>query len=252
MPAGEQRPSLYDGYAETFAAEAAVSAYNAYYDRPTVLTLLGDVRNRRVLDAGCGPGLYLAELRDQGADVIGFDQSTDMVRLARRRLGAGVAVRRHDLDHPLHWLPDQSIDLALIALVIHYVQDRVAALRELHRVLRPSGALVVSTSHPTADWLADGGSYFDARYVQERWSCGLLHRFWRQPLQDWCQEFTAAGFTINHLAEHRPADGMDRRHPADYATLSREPGFIAFRLVKAAAPTHSDPPETAQTRGQHG
>ncbi|WP_329085077.1 MULTISPECIES: class I SAM-dependent methyltransferase [unclassified Streptosporangium] len=222
----------YDGFAETFADEASGSAYNAFYDRPTVLDLIGDVNGQRVLDAGCGPGLYLAELVARGADAIGFDQSADMVRYARRRLGPGVSVYQHDLDDPLDRMPDATVDLILATLVIHYVRDRVAALRELHRVLRPWGRLVLSTSHPAADWLADGGSYFDARHVEETWSCGLLHRYWRQPLQRWVEEFTAANFTIEHLVEHRPVPKMAHRHPAEYIKLSREPGFIAFRLVK--------------------
>ncbi|WP_326646982.1 class I SAM-dependent methyltransferase [Streptosporangium sp. NBC_01755] len=221
--------AAYDGFAETFADEAAGSAYNALYDRPTVLDLIGDVDGRRVLDAGCGPGLYLTELIARGADAIGFDQSADMVRHARRRLGPAVPVRRHDLDEPLDWLPDATIDLILATLVIHYVHDRVAALRELHRVLRPQGRLVLSTSHPAADWLADGGSYFDARHVDETWSCGLLHRYWRQPLQYWVEEFTAADFTIEHLVEHRPVPEMAHRYPAEYAkfpgpVMAPEPG----------------------------
>jgi ubiquinone/menaquinone biosynthesis C-methylase UbiE len=197
-----------------------------------VLELLGDVRGQRVLDAGCGPGLYAAELLARGAEVIGFDQSLDMVNLARHRLGPGVVVRHHDLDAPLNWLPDAQMDLAVAALVIHYVRDRVTALRELHRVLRPHGRLVLSTSHPTADWLADGGSYFDARYVEETWSCGLVHRFWRQPLQRWVDEFTAAGFVIERLVEHQPTPDMARRHSAEYGKLSCEPGFIAVRLAR--------------------
>lgn len=232
-------PAPYDGFADTFAAEAAVSAYNAFYDRPTVLALLGEVSGRRVLDAGCGPGLYLAELRTRGAEVIGFDQSADMVRHARQRLGPDAQVRQHDLDEPLDWLPDATADLILTTLVIHYVRNRVAALRELHRVLTPTGRLILSTSHPTADWLADdGGGYFDSRHVEHTWTCGMRHRFWRQPLQRWFEEITAADFIIDHLVEHRPDPQMARHHPSDYAKLSREPGFIAYRLAKKPAPSH--------------
>ncbi|UQI49674.1 class I SAM-dependent methyltransferase (plasmid) [Streptomyces sp. HU2014] len=240
-------PAAYDGFARTFAREAAVSAYNAFYDRPTVLSLLGDVRGRRVLDAGCGPGLYLTELVARGAKAIGFDQSADMVRHAHARLGPDAEVRQHDLDDPLTWLPDSSIDLALATLVIHYVRDRIATLRELHRVLRPAGQLVLSTSHPTADWLADGGGYFDSRHVEETWSCGLQHRYWRQPLQRWVEEFTAASFTIDRLVEHRAAPEMAHHHPREYAKLSREPGFIAFRLIKSVLPR----PPTGDEQERH-
>ncbi|GGX62337.1 class I SAM-dependent methyltransferase [Streptomyces hiroshimensis] len=230
------RTAAYDGFAETFAQEAAVSAYNAFYDRPTVLALLGDVRGKRVLDAGCGPGLYMTELIARGAEVIGFDQSADMVDQARSRLSSDVLVRRHDLEDRLDWLPNSTIDIALAALVIHYVRNRSTALGELFRVLRPQGQLVLSTSHPTADWLADGGSYFDAREAEESWSCGLRHHYWRQPLQSWIEEFTSAGFAIERLVEHRPHPAMAHEHPADYARLSREPGFIAFRLAKRTPP----------------
>ncbi len=60
----------------------------------------------------------------------------------------------------------------------------------------------------------------------------MLHRYWRQPLQRWVEEFTAGGFAIEHLVEHRPGPQMAHRHPRAYAKLSREPGFIAFRLAK--------------------
>lgn len=235
MRAGEHGPAAYDGFAATFAREAAASAYNACYDRPVVLRLLGDVEGRRVLDAGCGPGLYAAELLARGAEVTAFDQSGDMVRLARQRLGPGVPVRLHDLEDPINWLPGAAMDLAVMALVIHYLHDRLTALRELHRVLRPQGRLVISTSHPTADWLAGNGGYFEARRVEEQWSGGFRHRYWRQPLTAWCAEFAAAGFVIETLVEHQPEPRMADHHPREYARLAHEPGFIAFRLAKAPA-----------------
>lgn len=225
----------YDGFADTFAREAAVSPYNAHYDRPTVLGLLGDVNGLHVLDAGCGPGLYLSELTARGAEAVGIDQSTDMVRLARERLGPLAHIRRHDLDTPLTWAADATFDIVLLALVLHYAHDRVRTLTELARTLRPDGRIIISTSHPTADWLSDGGSYFDARQVEECWSGGMTHRYWRQPLQAWFDEITAAGLTVDRLVEHRPAVSMTRSHPAEHAKLANQPGFIAFQLRKQRA-----------------
>jgi SAM-dependent methyltransferase len=185
-----------------------------------------------VLDAACGPGLYAAELACRGAEVIGFDQSPRMIELCQERVPAGT-FQVHDLADPIDWLPDASVDLALCALAIEYVDDRVAALRELRRVLRPGGALVLSRQHPTADWLRNGGSYFDQRVIEETWSLGWHVRYWLEPLQDSCAEFAAAGFLIERLVEPRPTAAGQLADPEDYDKLQREPGFLAFRLIPA-------------------
>jgi SAM-dependent methyltransferase len=56
-----------------------------HYDRPAVLAALGPVAGRQILDAACGPGLYLRELLERGAEVTAFDASPVMVALARRQ-----------------------------------------------------------------------------------------------------------------------------------------------------------------------
>jgi ubiquinone/menaquinone biosynthesis C-methylase UbiE len=223
---------IFDEFAEEYERHAAEGAYNAWYDRPAVLELIGEVTGQRVLDAGCGPGLYAEQLVARGAEVVAFDHSPKMVDLARNRLGDQAMVRVHDLADPLDWLEDDSFDAALLALVIHHLDDRVAALRELYRVLRPGGRLVVSTHHPTADWLRQGGSYFTIETIEETWSPGWSVRYWRLPLTATCAEFAQAGFLIERLVEPRPAPGMVERFPDDYDKLNREPGFISFRLVK--------------------
>jgi 2-polyprenyl-3-methyl-5-hydroxy-6-metoxy-1,4-benzoquinol methylase len=188
-----------------------------------------------VLDAGCGPGLYAEQLIARGAIVVGFDQSPEMVRLARRRVGDRLQVRVHDLNDPLDWIDDESFDAVVMALVLDHVDRRTEALRELHRVLRPGGRVVVSTQHPTSDWLRLGGSYFTAEPVEEDWHGGTWHvRYWRRPLSDTCAEFSQAGFLIDRLVEPRPASEMAERFPDDYAKLTREPGFVVFRLLKPA------------------
>jgi predicted TPR repeat methyltransferase len=64
---------------------------------PATLALAGDVAGRRILDAGCGSGPLFAALRDRSAIVTGFDRSTRMLELARRRLGDGADPRVADL-----------------------------------------------------------------------------------------------------------------------------------------------------------
>jgi SAM-dependent methyltransferase len=226
-------PPLFDGFAGDYERHAADSAYNAFYDRPAVLDLLGEVAGLRILDAGCGPGLYAEELAAHGAEVVGFDASPEMVRLAKLRLGERFDVRVHDLELPLSWIEDEAFDAALMALVIHHIDERVAALREVWRVLRPGGRLVVSTHHPTQDWIRLGGSYFQQEPIEEDWHEGQWHvRYWRLPLQQTCHEFAEAGFLIEQLVEPRPHPDMLDRYPEEHAKLTREPGFIAFRLLK--------------------
>jgi ubiquinone/menaquinone biosynthesis C-methylase UbiE len=221
---------IFDEFAEEYERHAAESAYNALYDRPAVLELLGEVAGQRVLDAGCGPGLYAEELVARGGEVVAFDHSPRMVDLARNRLGDKAMVRVHDLVDPLDWLEDDSFHGVVLALVIHHLDDRVAALRELRRVLRPGGRLVVSTHHPTADWRRQGGSYFTIEAIGETWNQGWSVRYWRLPLTATCAELTKAGFLIERLVEPQPAPGMAERFPEDHKKLNREPGFINFRL----------------------
>jgi SAM-dependent methyltransferase len=223
--------SIYERRPADFERHAAVSAYNALYDRPAMLNLLGDVDGQLVLDAGCGPGLYAEQLLARGAQVIGFDRSTGMVELAQARLGDRATLRVHDLSRPLAWLDAGSVDAIVLALVIHHLDDRVSALRELHRVLRPGGRIVLSTHHPFDDWRRLGGSYFATELVEEVWMGDWDMRYWRQPLSASCAEFVEAGFLIESIVEPQPAPEMAELFPETHAKLCNEPSFIMFRLL---------------------
>jgi 2-polyprenyl-3-methyl-5-hydroxy-6-metoxy-1,4-benzoquinol methylase len=243
LPAAENRTrvedlvmsTVYERRPDDFQRRAAASAYNALYDRPAMLELLGDVDGQAVLDAGCGPGLYAEELANRGASVVGIDQSAGMVELARQRLGARAEFRAHDLSRPLDWLADRSFDAVVIALVIHHVDDRRALLRELFRVLRPGGRVVLSTHHPMEDWLRLGGSYFDVEAVEEVWRDDWDVRYWRQPLTATCAEATDAGFLIERLVEPYPSEELRRRFPETYDKLSERPAFLMLRLLRPAS-----------------
>lgn len=79
--------SDYDAFARACSAADETNFLNAWYERPSMVDLSGDVEGRRVLDAGCGAGPLTAALREKGAIVSGFDLSPSMIDLARERLG---------------------------------------------------------------------------------------------------------------------------------------------------------------------
>ncbi len=100
-----------------------------------------------LLDVGTGTGLLAIDAMQRwpGARVIGVDPSGAMVSVARRRAtGIATADGRLELyEAPADRLPfsDRSVDLVVSSFVFQLVPDRLAALREAYRILRPGGLL---------------------------------------------------------------------------------------------------------------
>ena len=230
-PADPAVANDYDGFAEAYSAENESSLLNAYYERPAMLALAGDVAGR-ILDAGCGSGPLFAALRDRGAVVTGFDKSAGMVELARRRLGAGADLRVADLGGPLPF-PDGSFDDVVASLVLHYLEDWEPALAELRRVLKPGGRLLVSVEHPfVIDHMHhEAGREFDyfatSNRTEEYSFSGqtALLSLWDRPLHAMTGAFTAAGFRIAVISEPAPAPAARELFPDQ---LAARPRFLAF------------------------
>jgi len=111
-----------------------------------------DVRGcRRVLDAGCGNGRYsrfLLRQSDADARITAFDLSQNMLRRARQRVPSErVSFAAADLTR----LPyaDQSFDAVVSGWVLEHLPDPRTGLRELARVLRPGGKLLLLTTEDT-------------------------------------------------------------------------------------------------------
>ena len=94
----------------------------------------------RVLDVGCGPGNLTSELvRRLGPEAVAaVDPSEPFVAAARAR-HPGVDVRQAPAEALPY--PDRAFDAALAQLVVHFMSDPVAGLREMARVTRPGGVV---------------------------------------------------------------------------------------------------------------
>ncbi|MFF1410522.1 methyltransferase domain-containing protein [Streptomyces sp. NPDC058289] len=232
MEHDRDRVNHYDGFAEAYAAENENSLVNAYYERPAMLALAGDVADRRILDAGCGSGPLTAALRDRGAVVTGVDSSAGMLALARRRLGEDAALHEADLRDPLPFA-DGAFDDVVASLVLHYLEDWGPTLAELRRVLSPGGRLIASVDHPFVaytfqdprpDYFATSSYGFDWTFDGK----SVPMQFWRKPLHAMAEAFTTAGFRLSVISEPQPDPAARELFPDGFRDLSSKACFLFF------------------------
>ena len=236
MKDGERSARQYDAMAAEYAVNNDESAYNAYYERPATIALLGEVAARDVLEVGSGAGPLTEYLVQHGATVTASDVSAEMLRLARVRVGDRATFVLANLEEPLSFATDASFDIVVASLVMHYVRQWEPVLREFRRVLRPDGAVVFSTHHPTMDWELSPVNYFETTQITETWKMGsgvYEVTFWRRPLTAMTQAIAASGFVIEQLVEPEPLLELNERSPRDYSVLATKPRFLFFRLRPA-------------------
>jgi ubiquinone/menaquinone biosynthesis C-methylase UbiE len=107
--------------------------------RLDVIERYAPIRGRRVLDCGCGAGDYVGALRRRGAQAWGVEFSQDKLATAPRSVvGCISAGDLHDIA-----FQDATVDVALLNEVLEHVPNDGRAVREVYRVLKPGGTLVI-------------------------------------------------------------------------------------------------------------
>lgn len=231
----------YDAFAAAYSAENDDSLANAYYERPAMLNLLGNVTGRNVLDIGCGSGSLAAEMLEGGATVTGIDASIAMVDLAKQRVGDEASLMQADLTDPLPF-GNATFDDAVASLVLHYVEDWDPALGEIRRVLRPGGRLFASVDHPIVGYTIKEPrpNYFANTSYEFEWEFGgqrVPMRFWRKSLHAMLDAFASAGFHVTSITEPQPLPEARELYPDGYDHFSSSPGFLFLALE--ASPSRS-------------
>lgn len=226
--------------AQAYSDQVESKPHNALYERPATLSLLQEVRGKRILDAGCGPGVYAQLLMNEGAVVVGFDRSPNMVALARERLSGKASIHEADLREPLTFAGDGSFDAVLSSLALDYTPDWRPVFQEFYRVLRPGGVFVYSAGHPFHDFYTfiERATYFKIEAIEQTWrgfGFAIDVPFYRRPLAEMINPLIAAGFLLDQILEPVPLDEFQQHEPEDYQKLIKEPGFICIRAVKPAA-----------------
>jgi SAM-dependent methyltransferase len=189
---------------------------------------------RLTLDVGCGEGRVTRDLKELGHRVVGLDASETMVAAARDADPSGDYLVADAAALPF---PDGQADLVVAFMSLMDVDDMVAAVRELARVLKPGGILALAVVHPINsahdvdhehpdDHLVLTEDYFDRRRYSdfiERDDVKMTFESRHYTLQDYFDALLGAGFQVKELREIG-----DPQHPR----WSRYPLFLHMLLTR--------------------
>lgn len=218
------------------------SGHNAYYERPAMINLMPNEMNQlTVLDAGCAAGWYTEQFINQGAQVTAIDLSPEMVEACKRRVGNKATVFTCDLSGQLPF-GNETFDLIVSSLTLHYIDNWVPTFLEFHRVMKPGGTLIFSVHHPFMDFKHfDRPDYFAHELLMEVWnkkeSGPVEVSFYRRSLQE-IVNVTSERFIIERIVEPRPSkDFKDKPEALDwynrwYDRLSTNPHFLIVKARK--------------------
>lgn len=179
-----------------------------------VLGLAGLSPGMRVLDAGCGNGLFLRGLRERQVTAVGCDLSTGMLRAA-----AHPALLNADVTAlPLR---DGAVDIALAIHMLYHVASREAAISELRRVVAPGGTCIAVTN---------GGLH--TRSLRD-----LVERAVRKETPGWQMRPVTHAFTAENGAEQLAVAfrAVTRIRPANPPVIIRDAAVAADYVASLAA-----------------
>jgi SAM-dependent methyltransferase len=186
--------------------------------------------NGDALEVGCGEGRVSRELKALGYNVFALDSAPIMVRAAAELSSAHLYTVADSAALPFD---DRRFDLVVAYNILMDVRDVASTVKEMARVMRCDGRLVVSIVHPFADRGSFIGpdsaapfilkdEYFGRRRfegVEERDGLRMEFAGWSQPLESYSLALEQAGLAITSLREPSPERGDQWRQFEQWARV---------------------------------
>lgn len=207
--------------------------------------LLPELRDKRVLDLGCGFGWHCRYAREELArSVVGIDLSEKMLARAREDTNdSAIEYRRlaiEDIDFPA-----EEFDVVISSLALHYVERFDIVCRKVHHCLVSGGAFVLSVEHPIFTALAAQDWYYGPQGERLHWPVddyqkeGLRQTHflehdvvkYHRTVATYVNALTESGFSISKLSEPQPTVEMQAQIP-EMRDETRRPMFLLIAAVR--------------------
>ena len=227
---------------------------NVLFVIPALLSLLPDLKGKRILDLGCGFGEHCKEYVEKGAEkVVGIDISEKMLEVAREENSDPkieyLQLPMEDIDQLHDLLKDDTVkefDLVVSSLALHYVEDFAGVLEKIYNLLSEGGVFVFSQENPLNTchrkgnrWTCDENGkkihlnlkdYGVEGELESEWFVDNIQKYHRM-FSTIVNTLVDAGFRIERMIEPEPTEEILEKYP-DYEDLHHKPDFLLVRVSK--------------------
>jgi SAM-dependent methyltransferase len=216
--------------------------YNDLIEQPNVLSHVGDVTNKKVLDIGCGFGtLTIALSKLKPKIVLGIDNSIRMIELAKQ-INSASNIRYEKVDANDIGTIKEQFDCVCSSLTFHYIKDFDALIRGISILLPIGGKLLFSQEHPLLTAGKMGVQITDLSEgiaVKSYSQDGERHVEWlgkevikyHRKISSIINTLLNNGFVIDKILEPLPDDELINRHKRMLAELQR-PSYLIVKCTK--------------------
>ncbi|GAB6189722.1 class I SAM-dependent methyltransferase [Marinitoga arctica] len=222
----------YDKLAIHYAEDVDTKSFNAYYERPSMIKIIDNVKGLKVLDAGCGAGFYTEWLINNSAkEIVGIDFSSKMVEYAKTRIENKGKIIEANLNKKLPF-EDNYFDMIISSLTLHYVKDLNFTLNEFRRILKNNGKLIFSIHHPIMTYLYFSlDNYFEEVLLEDKINKVPVY-YYHRSLNDIFAALYKNNFIIERVVEPKPIKKFKEQDEKNYKKLLKKPHFIIFKTIQ--------------------
>lgn len=226
--------------------KAQTNDFRIYYIMPYTLEKLGDVKDKFILDLGCGEGGYSRALAHKGAIVTAVDCSEVFIEYVKSK-AQEEALRIDHYVYNANTLKDISgnyYDIVLCSMMLMDVEDLDGTLKEIRRVLKQNGKVFISILHPCfkgkeTRWMDNNGNIevlVSDYHNPKEWigeikgmNAPILYR--HRTLSDYIKTFVENKFKIIDMNEPIPTEEQSRMS-SRVAWLEKIPMYLFIELEK--------------------
>jgi 2-polyprenyl-3-methyl-5-hydroxy-6-metoxy-1,4-benzoquinol methylase len=224
---------------------------NDVFEIPALLSLLPDMKGKKVLDLGCGFGEHCVAYIRMGAErLVGLDISEKMLEVARKENSDPKITYINMPMEDLGMLSDKlgedtegMFDVVISSLAFHYIEDFEGVLKNIYSMLSTGGVFVFSQEHPLNTshsggdrWTRDddGNKLFlnlkDYAVEGERESVWFVDdvKIYHRMFSTIINNLIDAGFVIEKMIEPIPDEEILKKYPS-HADLRHKPDFMLIR-----------------------
>jgi SAM-dependent methyltransferase len=219
---------------------------NDLFEIPALLSLLPDLKGKKILDLGCGFGPHPTTLPPPPpAPPLGIDISPKMLEVANKENADPRIEYRHLPMENLEVL-NESFDLAVSSLALHYVEDFSGVAKKVYRLLNEGGLFLFSQEHPLVTchskgnrWTKDENgekihlnlsNYGISGERTTTWFVDDL-KIYHRTFSEIVNTLTEVGFSIEKMIEPLPTEELLERYP-EHRDLFHKPDFLLLKVKK--------------------